>query len=103
MLEYESSDVSEGIEINKASDSRECIIYCYYCFLEIKFRFQLKVYIDYHELIQKVIIFNDVAIVTVKQNYYKFYFWYINKSEAINLLNIGVLDKKVEHGSNFSL
>ena len=39
MLEYDRSDVSEGIDFGKTSDMPECIIcHCYY-FLKINFRF----------------------------------------------------------------
>ena len=34
---------------------------------------------------QKPISFNDVSIVSVKENYYRIYFLYISKNEAINL------------------
>ena len=34
MLQYEKIDVSEGIDINKTSASRECE-FCHYCFLEM--------------------------------------------------------------------
>ena len=51
-------------------------------FYEINFRFQLKVYIDCLKLTQKVMIFNDFSMVTVKQNYYKIHFWYVNKMKS---------------------
>ena len=34
---------------------------------------------------QKPISFNDVSIVSVKENDYRIYFLYISKNEAINL------------------
>ena len=44
----------------------------------ISFRFQPEVCDVWHDLMQKVLDFNSVAIVSVKENYYK--------DEAINLL-----------------
>ena len=39
MLYYERIDVFEGIDVNKISDSKECII-CHYCyFLDKEFKF----------------------------------------------------------------
>ena len=38
--------------------------------------------------------FNDVAIVSIKGSDYRIHFWYISKSDAINLLNNSVLDNK---------
>ena len=37
-------------------------------FLEMNFKFQLKVCNDYHSLMQKAMSFNDVVIVFVKRN-----------------------------------
>ena len=36
--------------------------------------------------------FNDVAVVSIKGSDYRIHFWYISKSDAINLLNNSVLD-----------
>ena len=42
----------------------------------------------------KAVNFNDVAIVFVNGNDYKFLFWYMSKDEAINLLrNVGLSEK----------
>lgn len=43
---------------------------------------------------QKVKIFNNFSMVTVKRNYYKNHFWYMNKDEVINLLKTADLSKK---------
>ena len=56
MLEYDRIDVSEGIDFNKTIDL---------CFLKTNFRFQPKVCNGCHDLTQKAVSFNDVAIVSV--------------------------------------
>ena len=38
MLEYDRIDVSEGIGVNKTDGSCECIICCYWYFLNIGFK-----------------------------------------------------------------
>ena len=38
--------------------------------------------------------FNNVAIVSIKGSDYRINFWYISKSDAINLLNNSWLDNK---------
>ena len=38
--------------------------------------------------------FNDVAVVSIKGSDYRIHFWYMSKSDAINLLNNSVLDNK---------
>ena len=43
MLEYERTDVFEGIDIDKTDDSRECTICHQLYFLRMNFRFQTKV------------------------------------------------------------
>ena len=42
----------------------------------------------------KAITYNDVAIVSIKGNCYRIHFRYINKNDAIKLLNNSVLDNK---------
>ena len=37
MIQYEGIDVSEGIDINKSNESKECMICHYWYFLDIGF------------------------------------------------------------------
>ena len=39
-----------------------------------------------HNLMQEVTSFNDITIVSVKENGYRIHFYYISKDQAINLL-----------------
>ena len=40
MLYYDRTDISEGIDVNKTNESKECDI-CYYCFFSNEeFKFQ---------------------------------------------------------------
>ena len=65
MLEYDRIDVSDSLDFNKIDSLWECLI-CHYCyFLDIHFRFQAEVCNDCHDLLQKAVNFNDVAIVNV--------------------------------------
>ena len=36
-------------------------------------------------LMQKAINFNDLAIVSIKESDYRIHFWYMSKSDAINI------------------
>ena len=47
-----------------------------------------------HDLMQKAMSFNDVAIVSVKGNYYWIYFWYINRDDAIEIMKNSDLNRK---------
>ena len=40
-----------------------------------------------HDLMQKVVSFNDVAIVYVKGSAYRIHFWYMPKSDAISIMS----------------
>ena len=44
---------------------------------------------------QKAMIFNNVAIVYVKGNAYRIYFWYVSKNDTINIMNgSNLVDKR---------
>ena len=47
-----------------------------------------------HDLMQKATNFNDVTIVSIKGNDYRIHFWYISKSDSINLMNNSSLNEK---------
>ena len=40
-----------------------------------------------HNLTQKAMTFNDVAIVYIKGNAYGIHFWYISRDDAISIMN----------------
>ena len=62
MLECDRIDTSEGIDINKTSNSKRCDIYHYWYFKDIGFKYDPYLCNDCHDLIQKVMTFNNVAI-----------------------------------------
>ena len=39
MLKYERTDVSEGIDVNKISSSKECMLCHYWFFKDVRFKF----------------------------------------------------------------
>ena len=94
MLEYERIDISEGIDLNKSDKSKECDICHYWYFLDKNFNYEPYLCNGYHNLMQKKMNFNDVAIVSIKGSDYRIHFWYMNKNDAINLLNNSVLHNK---------
>ena len=99
MLEYDTIDISEGIDINKSNDkSKECGICHYWYFLDINFSYSYLCN-GCHDLMQKAMNFNDAAIVSVKGNDYRIHFWYMSKNDAISImLNSNLIDEK---GYNF--
>ena len=76
MLEYNRIDISEGIDINKTSASKECDICYYWFFKDIGFNSEKYLCDGCQDLMQKAMSFNNVAIVHVKGNAYRISFWY---------------------------
>ena len=52
MLYFDRTDVSEGIDVNKTSASKECDVFYYWYFLNFSFKFQPNVCNRYHDLYQ---------------------------------------------------
>ena len=95
MLEYARIHVSEEIDANKSTMSREFIICHYQYVFDINFRFQPKVCDGYHDLMQKATSFDDVVIViSVKENDHRIYFLQMSEDKAINLLRNADLTEK---------
>ena len=74
MLEYDRIHISGGIDINKANASKECDISHYWYFKDIDFNYEPYFCNDCHNLMQKAMNFNDVAIVCVKGSDYRIHF-----------------------------
>ena len=79
MLEYNKIDISEGIGINKTSASKEGDISHYWYFVNKNFSYEPYLCNGCHDLMQKAINFNDVAILSIKGNDYRIHFWYMSK------------------------
>ena len=95
MLEYDKIDISEVIDVNKTNASKECDICYYWYFKDIGFKYELTICNGCHDLMQKAMSFNNVAIVYVKGSIYRIHFWYMSKDNAINIKNnSNLIDKK---------
>ena len=94
MLEYDRIDISEGIDINNTSASKECDICYYWYFKNIGFKYEPNLCNGCHDLIQKAMNFNNVAVVLTKGNDYRIYFWYMSKGDVINIMNNSILNEK---------
>ena len=71
MLEYYRIDISEGIDVNKTNASKECYICHYWYFKDIGLKYEPYLCNGCHDLMQKAINFNDVAIVSIYRFRYK--------------------------------
>ena len=95
MLEYDRIDISEGIDVNKTSASKECDICHFWYFKDIGFRCELYILNGCHDLMQKAMSLNNIAIAYVKGSAYRINFWYMSKDNAINIMNgSNLVDKR---------
>ena len=96
MLEYDRTDILEGIDINKTNGSKECDICHYWYFLNKNFNYEPHLCNGSNDLMQKAMNFNDVAIVSIKGNNCRIHFWYMNEIDAISIMNNSSLNEKAE-------
>ena len=95
MLEYDRIDISDGIDVNKTGASKECDIWHFLYFKDIAFKYESYLFNGCHDLMQKAMSFNDVAIVYVKGNAHRIHFWYMSKDDAVSIMsNSNLVDKK---------
>ena len=93
MLYYDRTDVSEGIDVNKTSASKECDICHYWYFLNYSFKFQANVY-KCHDLLMMSINLSDIAILKIKGSNYCCIISLISKNEDINIMQNADLTEK---------
>ena len=94
MLEYDRIDISEGIDVNKTNASKECDICHYWYFKDIGFKYEKYFCNGCHDLMQKAMSFDNVAILYIKGSAYRIHFRCISKDDAINIMNGSNLDDK---------
>ena len=95
MLEYDRIDISEGIDVNKTSLSKECDICHYWYFKDIGFEYEPYLCNACHDLMQKAMSFNNIANVYVEGNAYRINFWYMSKDDVFNIMNgSNLVDKR---------
>ena len=87
MLQYDRIDVSEGIDFNKTSKSKECMPCHYWYFKDIGFKYEPHLRNGCQGLMKKTVRFNDIAIVHGKGSAYRIHFWYMSKDDGINIMN----------------
>ena len=86
MLYYERINISEGVDVNKTSASKECDICHYWYFLNYSFKFQPNVYNRCHDLFRMSINLSDIAILNIKGSDYCCIISLISTNEAIKLM-----------------
>ena len=66
MLQYEKIYVSERIDTNKTSASKECMLYDYWYFKDVGFKFQTHVCNKCHDVLITAYELKNIAILIAK-------------------------------------
>ena len=96
ILYYDRIDISEGINVNTTSESKECGICHYWYFLDKGFKFQPNVYNGCCNVLMMSMNLSNIAILNIQGVDYCCIIDRISESEAINLMqNIDLTEKSV--------
>ena len=94
MLQYDKIDASEGIDINKTNESKECILCHYWYFEDVGYEFQPYVCNGGHVVSMMAYELKNIAILNAKDVDYRCILWGISKNDAVDRLNNSVLEDK---------
>ena len=94
MLEYDKIDISEGIDVDKTNESKECMLCHYWYFLNKNFSYGPYLCNGCYNIMQKSIDSKNIAIVHIRESTYRIYFLDMSKREAKKLMiNSNVTNK----------
>ena len=91
MLQYEKNDVL----LIKTSVSEECMVFHYWYFKDVGFRFEPHVCNKCHDVSMTAYDLKNIAILNVKGVDFRCILWGISRNEAVNRLNNSVLEDKL--------
>ena len=84
MIQDKKIDVSEGIDTNKTSASKECMRCHYWYFKDAGFKFEPHVCNKCHDVLMNAYELKNIAILNVKGVDYICILWGMSKNEAAN-------------------
>ena len=90
MLQYQTIDVSEGVDVNKTSASEECELCHYWFFKDVGFKFEKHVCNKCHDLLTMAYSLKDIAILNAKGATFRCILMGISKNEGLKRLNNSV-------------
>ena len=94
MLQYERIYVSEGIDTNKTSASKECMLCHYWYFKDVGFKFEPHVCNKCHDVLMTTYELKSIAILNVKRVDFRCILWGLSRNEAVNRRDNSVLEDK---------
>ena len=83
MLQYEKIDVSEGIDVNKTSASKECELCHYWSFKDIGFKFEEHVCNRCHDFLTMAHSLKNIAMLSEKGDAFRCLLMGITKNETL--------------------
>ena len=96
MLRYQNINVSEGIDLNKTSESKKCELWHYWFFKDVGFKFEEHACNGCHDLLTMVYSLKKMAISRAKGVTFRCLFMGISKNEGLKRLKNSVTyDKQV--------
>ena len=90
MLQYFKIDVSEGIDVNKTSASKEYGLCHYWFFKDVRFKFEENVCNGCQDLLTMAHSLKNIAILSAKGATFRCLLMGISKNEALEKLNNSV-------------
>ena len=94
MLQYEKIDALEGIDTNKTSASKECMLCHYWYFKDVGFKFEPHVCNKCHDVLMNANELKNIATLNVKGVDFRCILLGISRDEAVNKLNSSLLEDK---------
>ena len=86
-MQYNKIDVSEAIDVNKTSASKECEFCQYWFFKDIGFKFEEHVYNKCPDLLTMAHSLKNIALLSAKGAIFRCVLMGISKNEALKRLN----------------
>ena len=90
MLQYQKNDVSEGIDVNKTSASKECELCHNWFFEDVGFKLEKHVCNRCHDLLTTAYSLKNISILNAKGSTFRCILMVISKNEGLKRLNNSV-------------
>ena len=90
ILQYQKIDVSEGIDINKTSASKECELCHFWFFKDVGFKLEKIVCNGWHDLLTMAHSLKNIAILSAKGATFRCLLIGINKNETLKKMDNSV-------------
>ena len=90
MLKYEKFDISEGIDVNKTSATKESELCHYWFFKDIELKFEEHICNRCHDLLTMAYSLKNIAILSAKWTTCRYLMMATSENEALKKLNNSV-------------